>query len=152
MITKYIKGDVTKTELKYIAHGTNCKNAMGSGVAKAIYEVYPEVKERYHGYASQYQSSLYNQKQLLGEIQSVRSGNKTIYNLFTQLNYGYDGKRYVNYKAIVDCFKSLTESLEGEIIAIPKIGAGLAGGNWEMIEQLINDTVEDKLEIWVYEL
>lgn len=152
MITKYIKGDVTKTELKYIAHGVNSMNVMGSGAAKAIYESYPEVKEKYHAYASQFQSSLYNQKQLLGEIQSVRSKGKIIYNCFTQLNYGYDGKRYVNYKAIVDCFKSLTEALEGEIIAIPKIGSSLGGGNWELIEQLINDTVEDKLEIWVYEL
>ena len=152
MITKYIKGDVTKTDLKYIIHGVNCQNVMGSGVARSIYETYPEVKEKYHAYASQHQSSLYNQKQLLGEIQSVRSRGKIIYNCFTQLNFGNDGKRYVNYKAIVDCFKRLTESLEGETIAIPKIGSGLAAGDWNLIEQLINDTVEDKLEIWVYEL
>lgn len=37
-------------------------------------------------------------------------------------------------------------------IAIPKIGCGLAGGNWEFMEQLINDTVGNKLEIWVYEI
>lgn len=41
---------------------------------------------------------------------------------------------------------------KGEILAIPKIGCGLAGGNWTFMEQLINDTVGDKLEIWVYEL
>lgn len=151
MITKYIKGDVTKTELKYIAHGVNASNAMGSGVAKSIYEAFPEVKEKYHAYASQYAYSNYAKRQLLGEIQSVKSRDKIIYNLFTQLNYGYDGKRYVNYKAIVDCFKSLTEALEGEIIAIPKLGSGLAGGDWELIKELIDDTVEDKLEIWVYE-
>lgn len=152
MITKYIKGDVTKTELKYIAHGVNCGNAMGFGVAKSISKTYPEVKEKYHAYASQFQVSLYNRKMLLGDIQSVKTKGKVIYNLFTQLNYGHDGKRYVSYKAIVDCFKDLTEALEGEIIAIPKIGSELGGGNWEFIEQLINDTVEDKLEIWVYEL
>ena len=37
-------------------------------------------------------------------------------------------------------------------IAIPKIGCGLAGGDWNIVEQLINDTVGDDLEIWVYEL
>lgn len=35
MITKYIIGDITETELNYIAHGVNCQNVMGSGVAKA---------------------------------------------------------------------------------------------------------------------
>ena len=152
MITKYVKGDITKTELKYIIHGVNCMNKMNAGVAKSIYEAFPEVKERYHGYASQYQGSSYNQKMLLGDVQSVKTKGKVIYNCFTQLDYGRDGKRYVNYKAIIDCFKALSETLEGEILAIPKIGAGLANGKWEFIEQLINDTVEDKLEIWVYEL
>ena len=151
MITKYIKGDVTKTELKYLAHGCNCSNAMVSGVARAIYEAFPEVKEKYHAYASQYEYSNYAKKQLLGEIQSVKSRDKIIYNLFTQLNYGYDGKRYVDYVALLKCFISLTEALEGQIIAIPKIGSGLAGGSWIFIEQMINDATQDKLEIWVYE-
>lgn len=150
MITKYIKGDVTKTELKYIAHGVNCMNVMDSGAAKSIYTTFPEVKELYHAYASQFEFR--NKRDLLGEIQSVRSNDKIIYNCFTQLNYGYDGKRYVNYKAIADCFKVLSETLQGQVLAIPKIGSGLANGNWEFIEQLINDVVENNLEIWVYEI
>jgi O-acetyl-ADP-ribose deacetylase (regulator of RNase III) len=150
MITKIIKSDITKTELKYIAHGVNCQNVMGSGVAKVIYTEFPEVKEYYHNYSEQFQYG--NQKQLLGEIQSVKSKGKVIYNCFTQLNYGYDGERYLSYTALVDCFKQLKESLAGEIIAIPKIGCGLAGGNWDFVVELINDTVGNDLEIWVYEL
>jgi O-acetyl-ADP-ribose deacetylase (regulator of RNase III) len=55
----------------------------------------------------------------------------------------------------MECFKSLVSGLSGEkenIVAIPKIGCGLAGGDWNIVEQLINDTVGDDLEIWVYEL
>ena len=52
MITKYIIGDITETELKYIAHGVNCQNVMGSGVAKALYTKFPEVKERYHEFCN----------------------------------------------------------------------------------------------------
>lgn len=152
MITKYIKGDVTKTELKFIGQGVNCQNVMGSGAAKAIYEAYPEVKEMYHGYASQFQYGLHNQKELLGEIQWTKSKDKVIYNCFTQLNYGNDGKMYISYLALIECFKRLTESLENEIIAIPKIGSDLGGGDWEIIEQLINEVTEDKLEVWVYEI
>lgn len=151
MITKYIKGDILTTELKIICQGVNCQNVMGSGVARVIYERYPKTKTLYHKYAQNFQ--LGEQNKLLGEIQAINHiDDKTIINCFTQLNYGNDGKKYVNYAAIVQCFKSLTENFEGDKIAIPKIGAGLAGGNWEIIEQIINDATGDDLEVWVYEL
>lgn len=150
MITKYVKASILTSELKNLAHGVNCQNAMGSGVAKAIYSEHPKVKELYHAYCEQFQYR--NKSELLGEIQLIRSGDKNIYNCFTQLNYGYDGKRYVDYVALMDCFKRLTEELKGSKLAIPKIGCGLAGGNWEFVEQLINDVTKNDLEVWVYEI
>lgn len=156
MITKYIQGDITETELKYIAHGVNCQNTMGSGVAKALFTKWPEVKENYHVYCNtmieRYQ---YKPKDFLGWAQLVNTNGPTVFNCFTQENYGYDGKRYVNYTAIVDAFANLiSQEAMGVItgpIAIPKIGCGLAGGNWTFMEQLINDTVTDQIEIWVYD-
>lgn len=149
MISKYIKGNLLDTELKYIAHGVNCQNKMGSGVAKAIYEKYPEVKEEYHKYCD-----IVKRYGLLGRCQKVyvENGTKRILNLFTQEYYGYDGKKYINYNAISNIFKNLTEEMNIGKIAIPKIGAGLAGGDWNIIEALINESTGDKLEVWVYEL
>ena len=154
MITRYIKGDITETELDFIAHGVNCQNKMGSGVAKALFTKFPEVKTEYHKFCERAKSSVekFGTKNLLGEVQYVESKDKIICNCFTQDNFGYDGKRYVNYRAIVDCFFLLKLERKGETIAIPKIGCGLAGGDWNIVEQLINDTVGDDLEIWVYEL
>ena len=152
MITRYIVGDITETDLKYIAHGVNCQNKMGSGVAKALYEKFPEVKKEYHRHCDLWSYEIHGL--LLGQLCPVFINNdKNIFNLFTQLNYGYDGKRYVNYWAIVRCFSVLMGYIpKGYPIAIPKIGCGLAGGDWNIVEQLINDTVGDDLEIWVYEL
>lgn len=155
MITRYIKGDITETELKYIAHGVNCQNKMGSGVAKALFTKFPNIKSEYHDYLNGLSYIKYSVE--LGEVQTVLSKNKVIFNCFTQWNYGYDGKKYVNYSAIVKSFINLLDKVGYEIafghpIAIPKIGCGLAGGDWNIVEQLINDTVGDDLEIWVYEL
>jgi O-acetyl-ADP-ribose deacetylase (regulator of RNase III) len=147
MITKYIVGDITQTELKYIAHGVNCQNKMGSGVARALYEKFPQIKEEYHNYMNENGWDEY-----LGSTQMVQSGDKYIFNCWTQEFYGYDGKRYVNYAAISKCFNDIVGIISGNILAIPKIGCGLAGGDWKFVEQLINDTVGDDLEIWVYEL
>lgn len=146
MITKYIKGDITETELKYIAHGVNCQNKMGSGVAKALFTKWSRVKSEYHMVSNK----------CLGRVSLVGYPDVTIFNCFTQYNYGYDGNKYVNYAAIVNCFtfmKNLIPNIGQDIrLAIPKIGCGLAGGDWNIVEQLINDTVGDDLEIWVYEL
>lgn len=148
MITKYIKGDITETKLKYIAHGVNCQNKMSSGVAKALYEKFPMVKDSYHVWCS----GDIKPESLLGDAVIVDTDDKIILNCFTQLDYGYDGKRYVNYGAVSKVFNCIKDTFRGEILAIPKIGCGLAGGNWEFMEQLINDTVGNDLEIWVYEL
>lgn len=154
MITRYIKGDITETELKYIAHGVNCQNVMGSGVAKALYTKFPEVKTEYHRFCE----DVISPKERLGSVCIARTDQfRIVFNCFTQINYGYDGKKYVSYPAIIDTFRQITKFINfngstGNVVAIPKIGCGLAGGDWNIVEQLINDTVGDDLEIWVYEL
>jgi len=148
MITRYIVGDITETELKYIAHGVNCQNKMGSGVAKALYTKFPKIKQKYHYFNEQFEDN----ESLLGKVDCIAQSDKIVYNCYTQLNYGYDNKRYVNYAALVECFATLKFFLKDKQLAIPKIGCGLAGGDWKFVEQLINDTVGDDLEIWVYTL
>jgi O-acetyl-ADP-ribose deacetylase (regulator of RNase III) len=146
MITKYIHGDIRETELPYIAHGVNCQDKMGSGVAKALYEKWEDVKIKYHKYCSNVPMG-----KRLATVEPVKCGDKTVYNCFTQYNYGNDGTKYVNYYAIAHCFKLLSISLHGKTLAIPKIGCGQAGGDWKFVEQLINDTVGHEIEIWVYD-
>lgn len=124
MITRYIKGDIRDTELKYIAHGVNCQNTMGSVVARA----------------------------LLGKVIDVPvEEDKVIFNMFTQLRYGYDDQRYVNYGAIAKCFEAIDRMEKVYRLAIPKIGCGLAGGDWGIVKEIIDDCTPNT-EIWVYEL
>jgi len=79
-----------------------------------------------------------------------------IANAVTQENYGREGKRYVNYKAVVDCFTEIIGYARtmGYAIHFPAVGAGLGGGDWSIIEQLINDCdPDDKVSknLWVLE-
>lgn len=145
-IVKYIKGDLLECSYD-IAHGVNCQNKMGSGVAKAIYTKYPQVKEEYH--------RLFNIYGALGNFQSVFvTDEKEVFNLFIQKNYGYDGKKYVSYSAIISSFEDLNWYCKANGITklgIPKIGAGLAGGKWEVIKELI-DEVTPNVDIYVYYL
>ena len=147
---KYIKGDLFTTTTNIIAHGCNCKGGFGSGIAGIISKIHPEVKT---AYLQKFQSEGWN----LGEIQVVKVSGKPyqyIVNCATQLNYGSPraGVVYVNYDAVRHVMKELLKiSIENNFtISIPKIGAGLAAGDWGKIEKIINDIFKDK-EILVFE-
>lgn len=132
MKIEYIKGDLFTTDIKYIVHGCNDQGAMGSGVAKTIREKYTEA---YKQYVLKWRD--FGLK--LGEVQYVETNGKVIVNAISQDNYGRDGRRYVSYEAITDIMKTLEKDLSGKIdsIAMPQIGAGLGGGDWNIISEII---------------
>lgn len=99
-----IEGNLLDAKADFVCHQVNCQGKMGSGVAKAIREQYPQVYEQY--------LELYNlyckygkQSELLGKTQYVRvykeQTDKPYYivNMFAQNNYGYDGKQYTSLEA-----------------------------------------------------
>lgn len=144
---KYIKGDALQTHAELIAHGCNCRGAFGYGIAGQITKVYPKAQE---AYLKKYKAEGWN----LGEVQVVPVGaNKFIANCATQKNYGSPkgGKIYVDYKAIEVVMIELKRICEENswTLAMPKIGAGLAGGDWNKIEEIINKTFPNT-EVLVY--
>lgn len=147
---KYIKGDLLNTDATCIVHGCNCQGRMASGVAKVIREKYPEV---YNAYLELY-TNLGNKLPLGYTQMIVTHDTKLIFNAMTQEFYGRDGKRYIDYEAIRSCLRMIDVDYEIPYrtkIAMPKIGAGLGGGNWKIIEQIINEELKD-YEVLVYEL
>ena len=46
--------DITSITKGVIMHQVNCQNVMGSGVAKALYTKYPQVKSEFHKLAEIY--------------------------------------------------------------------------------------------------
>lgn len=123
---------------------------MGSGVARALFEKWPAVKEEYHMYCEAYIDEA--PSQMLGIVERIPvQDNKIVLNMFTQVRYGYDDTRYVNYGAIAKCFNNINFDNNIKRLAIPKIGCGLAGGDWNIVKEIIDDCTPNT-EIWVYEL
>ena len=137
---EYKKGDLLSVNSGIIVHGANAQGVMGSGVAKAIREKYSEC---YKAYYTEYISY----GLVLGDIVWWASNNNStlcdtlfIANGITQHLYGTD-KRQVNYVAVADVFKQVIRQAKATNLEVnfPKIGAGLGGGRWEIIEEIIND-------------
>ena len=132
---KEINKDITKLKKGIIFQQVNCQNAMGSGVARAIYEKWPIVKIEFHKF-----SKNKNPNNLLGEIQEITITNKLmIVNSFSQLTYGKTGK-HTNEEILIKNIRFIANKYKDKMIAIPyKIGAGLGGGNWDYIFDNIKD-------------
>lgn len=144
MIT-YIKGDVLKSGCTFVAHGVNCQGGFGSGVAGQIKATYPNV-------AQAYLRKFNRNGWKLGEIQVVPTPKgPTIINCATQDSYGMSDAVHADYKAIRTVMTKLYRLIKGtdSTLAMPKIGAGLAGGNWKTIEKIINDCFPD-ITVYVY--
>lgn len=150
---EYIKGDLFSVTEGIIAHGCNCQGVMGSGVAKIVKEKYPKAFLEYAKLCSRYNE--YDSYTLLGTAQNVVVDYKylVIYNLFTQNFYG-TGDKHVNYEAVYTSFSTMfaKEEMNAYTINIPKIGAGLGGGDWKVIEAIINSANRDDRLIKVWEL
>jgi O-acetyl-ADP-ribose deacetylase (regulator of RNase III) len=143
MIT-YIKGDVTCAPQQLIAHGCNCSGGFGSGVAGAIKKKHPPVREAY----------LAHKNKVLGTCQYVDHSDRIWVNAFTQQSYGYDGKQYADLTAIGYCLADIADYMaehELHTIAMPKIGCGLGGLNWDQVGILVENLLED-YEVFIYEL
>jgi hypothetical protein len=60
----------------------------------------------------------------------------------------------IHYDALAQCLSELASRLEeGTIIHMPRIGCGLAGGNWDQIEPLLEEHLATAgFDVWVYDL
>lgn len=140
---EYLQGNLLDVTEGIIVHGCNAQGVMGSGVAKAVKEKYPGAFDQYvddlDKWMDKFQSSGYN---LLGLISCYHVNDTLrIASAITQLNYGrHPNKRYVSYDAIDDAFKSIGNFArkDGWNIHLPRIGAGLGNGDWDVISEIIN--------------
>lgn len=146
MKIEYVKGDLLSTPFRHIIHGCNSHGIMGSGVAKAIRDKYPRA---YRDYNDKYNNCGLE----LGTIVvSVQDDRKVIHNAITQKDYGRNPNTvYASYWAIAEAFRKI--NLWGiREIAMPKIGAGLANGDWNVIEAIIENTlINTKPVVYVLE-
>jgi len=167
---KIIKGDVVQAfkvgTIDILAHGVNCSGAFRSGIAGQIANHYHEVQSRYFEKLVTCEDTD-DSGWRLGDIQPVLYRNpyntfdQYIINCGTQQRYGRNANTcYVDYNAIEECMhevlffaKEKYEVAEKRfpVIGIPRIGAGLGGGDWEKIENIILK-VFDKYDINVYVL
>ncbi len=155
---RYIDGDVRMPVgegNKIIIQCVNSWGLMASGVAKAIYEKWPVVKEKYHDW---YNYPNRNKVKFgLGKVQLIQvEENVWVANIVGQHGIvGPSNPKPVRYEALEEGFATVAETaiqLNASIHS-PLIAAGLAQGNWDIIEKLIiKQLVHQGLSVKIYQI
>jgi O-acetyl-ADP-ribose deacetylase (regulator of RNase III) len=136
---KIVTGDLLVLALggkfDVIVHGCNCQCAMGKGIALAIKQQFPEA------YQADLQTSK-GEREKLGSISFAKierpTANFTVVNAYTQFHWRGKGV-LADYEAIRTAFQQVKQRFAGLRIGYPKIGAGLAGGDWQVVAAIIDE-------------
>jgi O-acetyl-ADP-ribose deacetylase (regulator of RNase III) len=122
-----------------IVHGCNCFCTMGKGIAVQIKQEFPEA----------YQEDLRTTKgdeSKLGTFSSayIDRYDLTVINAYSQYDYRptykNDGVTRCDYEAIRKVFRKIAEDFDNTVrIGYPKIGCGLAGGDWDLVSKIIDE-------------
>jgi O-acetyl-ADP-ribose deacetylase (regulator of RNase III) len=158
MMIEYQTGNILEATRGFLVHGCNSHGVMGAGIAKQIRDKYPEC---FLVYREEYQAKLsLGKKMTLGSNTYFKAGSELIIvNAITQASYGFSGN-HLDLEALGKCFskvaaaQDLLKKLTGNDLPIifPKIGAGLAGGDWNAISKVIDLVVPDTIKKICYVL
>lgn len=145
------KGDLIllaeKGEFDVIIHGCNCFHTMGAGIARVIKSAFPEAFEAD-------KETVYGSRHKLGTISTAtfqvndEADSLTVVNAYTQFDFGTNSEYTspLDYVAVNTCFRNIKDQYGGQHLkfGIPRIGAGLAGGDWDLISRIIESHMKDE--------
>lgn len=151
MITE-LEGDVFKSKDDILIHGCNCYGVMGAGVALKVKQKYPRAyqvdQNTIPGIPSKLGDYTYSiQKHIYYPHQTI-----IVINAYTQFGYSsMSSEPDVDYDVIRTVMSAINENFPDESISMPRIGAGLGGGDWNEIFDIINSVFKAR-KINVYYL
>lgn len=143
MIT-YHDGNIFDSNAKIICHQVNTYGVMGAGIAAEVRVRFPEVYTEYNAYCI-----ANSQNKMLGLVLFSNTQSGFIANCFSQqcMNTDYDA-----FDHCMRMVKKFAEKHNNAKIAIPyKMGCGIAGGDWNTVEQIIRNVFDGsnmEVEIW----
>lgn len=150
---KEVDGDLValakEGKFDVIAHGCNCFCAMGSGIAPQIAQAFPWAEEADNRTIRGDYNKLGNYTLGLPHSRFVRK-KVHVFNLYSQYKPGEATFPYdipLDYDALALSLRKMRHlilSWESDVkIGLPKIGAGLAGGDWTIIKEIMDLETED---------
>lgn len=139
----YCTGDIFLSRAQTLAHGVNCRGKMGRGLAV-------EFKRRFPEMFKEYKRRCHKKELKPGGAYLEKDITPWVLNLATQ-----DTTRGARLGYVKTCFHWVAHNYKKlgiTSLAIPRIGAGLGGLEWEEVSAAIDDILGAlSIPIYVYE-
>ena len=144
-----------------ITHGCNCFNKMKAGIAPKLSEVfdcdiYDLEYDEYEGDINKLGQIDYRKMQeveyndggkhfveYLWDVETAKYTGRYIYVINSYTQYRYGKGLHLDYEALTLCLRKINHIFKGKHIGLPKIGCGLAGGNWNIVSDIIERELKD---------
>lgn len=146
---QYITGNILDSNAQALVNTVNTMGVMGKGIALQFKRAYP------NNYKA-YEKASKNEEVKVGKMfvtldSNTTTGERIIINFPTKTNW----RKPSEYKYIEDGLDNLVEVINNKqikSIAIPPLGAGNGGLNWEKVKKLIEQKLGHlNIDIYVYE-
>jgi O-acetyl-ADP-ribose deacetylase (regulator of RNase III) len=126
-----------------VVHGCNCFCTMGAGLAPQMANAFGCDKFELEGIDHS------GDETKLGKIdwQVVNENGLIAVNAYTQYRIGY---KAVSYQGIEMCMRAINKEFKGKKVALPLIGCGLAGGDWNIVKRIIETELTEVSTVIVH--
>ena len=146
---KYITGDIMASPAEAIVNTVNTVGVMGKGIALQFKEAFPA---NFAIYAEACRKGeLVPGKLLVTKERNAAGNEKIIINFPTKKHWRYSSR----YEYIESGLASLVEAIRAnniKSIAIPPLGCGNGGLNWDIVKKMIESALSDvDIDVNVYE-
>jgi O-acetyl-ADP-ribose deacetylase (regulator of RNase III) len=122
-----------------VVHGCNCFCRMKRGIAPLMakafgVDTFPKESAEFSGDFNK-----------LGTIDYQKVSGVFVVNAYAQYHWKLPSKYGfpLDYDALRLCLRKINHRFTGLHVAMPKIGCGLAGGDWNHVTQMIQEEMED---------
>lgn len=145
----YKKGNILESEAEALVNTVNTQGVMGKGIALQFKNAFPSNYKVYQDICRNGNFQIGDL--LIVEENGLISGKKTIINFPTKTSW----RKPSEYSYIEKGLEKLVQVIEDKkfnSIAIPPLGSGNGGLNWEIVKKMIEDKMSHlPIDVFIYE-
>jgi O-acetyl-ADP-ribose deacetylase (regulator of RNase III) len=151
---RYKIGDATRPVTpgpKIICHICNDIGAWGAGFVLAVSKRWSAPEDSYRDCPEEWQLG---KTQIVPVEDDILVANMIAQHGVVRMRMGFDDadEPPIRYDALRDCLRNVNEvaTRSGATLHMPRIGCGLAGGEWSEVEKIIQEVCS--VDVYVYDL
>lgn len=146
---KYVKGNILDSDAQALVNTVNTEGVMGKGIALQFKKAFPNNYKQYKIACKE--GAIDIGKLFMYEDLNIYTGKKLIINFPTKKSWRKPSEYFYIEKGLDDLI-DLIEKSDIKSIAIPPLGAGNGGLQWEIVKKIIEQKLSNlDVDIFIYE-